>query len=140
MFVGLPPSQHGDADHPVELAILQAGAHVFVEKPISAASGAEAVQYAKSVQDLADSRSLVVSVGYMMRYLKAVAKVRQLVQEHAAEGLPLAINMTYNCAYHTIPHHFWWDARMSGGPIVEQVVPSAISVLAWKKQETPIYL
>ena len=32
----------------------------------------------------------------------------------------LSVNARYNCAYSELDHPFWWDARKSGGPIVEQ--------------------
>lgn len=49
----------------------------------------------------------------MMRHLKAVAHMKQLLKKH---GLPVCTVMArYNSAYTAIAKPFWWDNNHSGG-------------------------
>jgi predicted dehydrogenase len=63
-------------------------------------------------------QGLIVSVGYMFRYSKALDKMRQLIAE--VPGGVRAVQARYNCAYSQILKREWWDIRHTGGPIVEQ--------------------
>jgi len=89
---------------------------MFVEKPISCA-GLEDVQLVRDSLERSIANGLVVSVGYMFRYSKAVATMKKLI---TAYGPPMAFNARYICAYSNIAKTEWWDAEKCGGPIVEQ--------------------
>jgi predicted dehydrogenase len=54
----------------------------------------------------------------MLRYLKAVQKMKQIINEN--ELTVMATIARYACAYEKGAKPDWWDKRLSGGPIVEQ--------------------
>ena len=92
--------------------------HIFIEKPISVQAPEVLTKYVEATEQVRREKGLVASVGYMFRYHPAVEKIRQILGERG--GKILCINARYNCAYSELDHPFWWDARKSGGPIVEQ--------------------
>ena len=51
---------------------MQAGIHLFVEKPISVKSAEEVARLAKELGKLQEERGLVIAVGYMLRYSPAI--------------------------------------------------------------------
>lgn len=54
----------------------------------------------------------------MFRYHPAVIQAKKILEEH---GQPLMmLNARYNCTYSALNHPFWWNKKLSGGPIVEQ--------------------
>ncbi len=57
-------------------AILEAGKHVYVEKPISTVA-----QEAKDLMDMAEAKGLVLMVGHLLLYHPAVNRLKALVQE-----------------------------------------------------------
>lgn len=93
-------------------------AALFIEKPISAWEFSEVDQ----VKQALDGR--IVSVGYMLRYLKAVQEMKKLIDEN---GLQVMMTMaTYLFAYsyagdleknHTIGY---WNKSLEMGPVVGQ--------------------
>lgn len=116
VWIGLPPCAHGAADNgrDVELRCAEAGVHLFIEKPLSACPPAEV----RKVADALARSDVIVSVGYMFRYSKAVERMAELLAEGGAR--PTAFLARYACAYSQIRKPAWWDLRRSGGPIVEQ--------------------
>jgi len=118
VFIGTPPLFHGSLEVPrdIELQCLKRNIHMFIEKPISCAPVAEIEVITKALQQ-GVQKGLVISVGYMFRYSKAVLKMKELINKY---GAPRAFNARYNCAYTTISKHEWWDKEKCGGPIVEQ--------------------
>lgn len=82
IFVGCPAAFHG-ADVPgadLELRILKAfpNAGIFVEKPISASPVPNCLNVAQAIED----RRTICSVGYMLRYLKVVQRMKQIIEEN----------------------------------------------------------
>ena len=122
VFIGVPPNAHGGASPPtdIELACAAAGVHMFIEKPLGCAPPEELAPVARALADAADpdQKGLIVSVGYMFRYHKAVEAMQRILAE--APGPPRAILARYACAYSEIRKTEWWDVRCSGGPVVEQ--------------------
>jgi len=119
VFIGLPPNVHGLPDPPrdVETACAAAGVHMLLEKPL----GCEPPERMGPVADAlarASAAGLIVSVGYMFRYAKAVAKMQEIIAQTG--GGVRAVLARYDCAYSEIRKVEWWDVRCSGGPIVEQ--------------------
>ena len=51
----------------MELQLLKAGIHVFVEKPVSLLPPAQFLPYVAAVEEARKEKGLVVSVGYMFR-------------------------------------------------------------------------
>ena len=120
VFIGVPPNAHAGTEPPtdLELACAAAGVHMFIEKPLGSAPPEELAPVARALADAADRKGLIVSVGYMFRYHKAVEAMQRILAE--AAGPPRAILARYACAYSEIRKTEWWDLRCSGGPIVEQ--------------------
>jgi predicted dehydrogenase len=119
VFIGVPPAAHAAvaAPYDLELACAAAGVHMFIEKPLAAATPE---QLGPVVEKMAQAarQGLVVSVGYMFRYSKAIDKMRQLIAE--VPGGLRALVARYHSAYSQIAKRQWWDIRQTGGPIVEQ--------------------
>jgi predicted dehydrogenase len=102
----------------MELQLLKAGVHVFVEKPVSLQPPEIFLPYVQTVEELRREKGLIVSVGYMFRYHPAVEKMRSVLAEH---GRPVVgLSAIYQCAYSTLDRALWWNMDTSGGPIVEQ--------------------
>jgi len=123
VHVGVPPHCHGslDASLDIELKCLQAGVHIFVEKPLSVVPPEQFEPYVEAVESEQRARGLVVSVGYMFRYHPAVEKMHKILQQY---GRPvMAINARYNCAY---PH----ITRPFGGIRLAREAP------LWNRQHT----
>ena len=51
----------------MELQLLKAGVHVFVEKPVSLQPPEIFLPYVQMVEELRKEKGLIVSVGYMFR-------------------------------------------------------------------------
>ncbi len=119
VFIGLPPGAHGTAEPPgdIELTCARAGVPMFIEKPLSSAAPEQVAPVAEALAAAA-AGGLVVSVGYMFRYSRAVEKMREILAQTGG-GLR-AFLARYDCAYSTIASLAWWDKRQCGGPIVEQ--------------------
>ncbi len=81
--VAAPDPLHG----PVSIAALEAGKHVFCEKPL-AITAAEA----RSMTDVAARSGRVAMVGFTFRYSRALQALRQLLREGAL-GAPFYVSM-----------------------------------------------
>eukprot|EP01121_Diplochlamys_sp_Union-15-3_P018384 TRINITY_DN6671_c0_g1_i1.p1 TRINITY_DN6671_c0_g1~~TRINITY_DN6671_c0_g1_i1.p1 ORF type:complete len:371 (-),score=61.78 TRINITY_DN6671_c0_g1_i1:39-1151(-) len=115
VFIGIPPFAHGKGDSIIETMCAKAGIHMFIEKPLSCLDPADLV----SVKDSINSKpEIVVSVGYMFRYSKAIRTMKEIISKHNTKIR--SVILRYNCSYVSIPKLFWWDKTQSGGPIVEQ--------------------
>ncbi|EPX71516.1 NAD binding dehydrogenase [Schizosaccharomyces octosporus yFS286] len=116
-IIGIPPETHGStapgAD--MELALLKRfpNASLFIEKPISAAPVEDAFAVAKQIP-----KEAVISVGYMLRYLKVVQKAKEIIREKNLKVVSTIAK--YNSAYIHNNKVFWWVMSQSGGPVVEQ--------------------
>lgn len=83
VVVGSPPAFRGRLETPfnVEDHLSEAfpKAALFVEKPLSTGP----VEGVKAVSDLLDKRGpRLVSIGYMLRYSKAVQEMKRIIQEN----------------------------------------------------------
>jgi len=118
VFIGVPPNAHGAAEPPkdVELACAAAGVHMFIEKPLACLPPEDMAPVAAALAEAA-AGGLIVSVGYMFRYARAIDRMREILAE---AGGARAVIGRYDCAYSEIRKVEWWDVRQSGGPIVEQ--------------------
>lgn len=59
-----------------------------------------------------------VSVGYMLRYLRCVQKMKQII--HDNNLTVMATNARYSCAYEAIAKPAWWNKAIDMGPVIEQ--------------------
>ncbi|TPX68555.1 hypothetical protein SpCBS45565_g03101 [Spizellomyces sp. 'palustris'] len=118
ILIGVPPAFHGSTlpGKDMELALAKAIPNVtlFVEKPMSSSSVQDVMLVGKHLEN---SRNLI-SVGYFMRYLQVVQKMKQLIAEN---NLTVMSTMArYTCSYAHIAKMDWWMKSISCSPIVEQ--------------------
>ncbi|TDL24801.1 hypothetical protein BD410DRAFT_62189 [Rickenella mellea] len=119
--IGSPPMFRGSV-HPgrdVELQILKhfPGVAVFCEKPIATGPKDEITELFAVAKQVKDS-GVVFSVGYMLRYLKAVQMMKRILEENNVTVMCTVAR--YACAYESIAKPEWWDKSLSNGPIIEQ--------------------
>lgn len=100
-----PPHLHGD----LERAIARSVPAALIEKPI-----ATDLKTAEAAAEAFDKAGTLVSVGYMNRYRKTTAKVRELM----AASAPVTIHGWWITE---MPPPLWWRSKeQSGGQFVEQ--------------------
>lgn len=121
VVVGSPPMFRGtqQSGRDIEMQVMKyfPGVAMFIEKPIATGPKVEIEETFKIAKLISDSNS-ICSVGYMLRYLKAVQKMKQIIQEN---NLIVMVTIArYACAYEAIAKPDWWDKSKSAGPIVEQ--------------------
>ncbi|KAL7424040.1 hypothetical protein Q5752_001625 [Cryptotrichosporon argae] len=118
IVIGCPPAYRGGTTKGTDLEV-QLLHHFpkvayFVEKPV----GTGTVEAAKQVTDLLVKNGNVVSVGYMLRYLRCVQKMKQIIHENNLTVM--ATNARYSCAYEAIAKPAWWNKAIDMGPVIEQ--------------------
>ena len=117
-ILGVPPFCRASYNNDIELQLVKAGVHVFIEKPLSSQPPEEIQPYVEEVSRTAKEQGVIMSVAYMFRYHDAINKMKEIIAEH---GRPLMnIDMAYNCAYVGSLRAYTWNIHESGGPIVEQ--------------------
>ncbi|KAH9066435.1 putative oxidoreductase C terminal-domain-containing protein [Lactarius vividus] len=121
VIVGSPPMFRGTnrPGRDIELQILRhfPGVALFIEKPIATGPEDEIAETFKISQAIVDSGA-ICSVGYMLRYLKGVQMIKQIIEENNLQVM--ATIARYACAYEAIAKPDWWDKSKSCGPVVEQ--------------------
>ncbi|KIL69691.1 hypothetical protein M378DRAFT_175828 [Amanita muscaria Koide BX008] len=119
--IGSPPMYRGTLQpgRDVEAQIIKhfPGVAIFVEKPV--ATGPvneidEGYQIAKMILD----NKTICSVGYMLRYLRAVQMMKQIINDNNLTVM--ATIARYACAYESIAKPDWWNKAKSAGPVIEQ--------------------
>ena len=102
-IIGSPPAFRGSdrQGKDVELKILAAFPNktpaLFVEKPISTDTVESAITVGRALMD----SKTVVSVGYFLRYLKVVQKMRSIIEDN--ELHVMATVARYVCSYAAFP-------------------------------------
>ena len=118
VWVGSPPAFRGreEPGRDLEKVLTEGlpGVPLFIEKPVSTGPVAEAEAVARMLQ----RSDNLVAVGYMLRYLKVVQKMKQILREQDLDVM--AINARYIMAYEHTAKLDWWDKTQNCGPIVEQ--------------------
>jgi predicted dehydrogenase len=121
VIVGSPPMFRGttQSGRDIEMQILKhfPGVAMFIEKPIATGPHSEMEEAFKVSKYIHDS-GVICSVGYMLRYLKAVQMMKHIIQENNLTVM--ATIARYACAYEAIAKPDWWDKSKSAGPVVEQ--------------------
>ncbi|OCT44593.1 hypothetical protein CLCR_11201 [Cladophialophora carrionii] len=87
---------------------------LFCEKPLSTARPAEVWPVATFLRDAGN----IVSVGYMLRYLKVVQHAMAVLRENNVAVM--AVTARYTMAYSKVRKLDWWNKAKQCGPIVEQ--------------------
>lgn len=100
--------------------------------------GTGTVEAAKEVTEKLIKNGNIVSVGYMLRYLQCVQKMKQII--HDNNLTVMATNARYvsplvyflneykqiinhiiqSCAYEAIAKPAWWNKAIDMGPVIEQ--------------------
>jgi|SRR5579859_1321997 len=107
LYVCLPPDAHVDQ----ELAAIDRGIHLFVEKPLPLD-----LTKATFIARRAKESGVVTAVGFHWRYWDHVNSVRSAL---AGERIGMALGYFLNA----LPDSAWWRVKArSGGQVVEQAV------------------
>jgi predicted dehydrogenase len=113
VILNTPPFLHG----PQGLAAIQAGKHVFAEKPL-----ATSLADAQAIIDAASEQGMQCVVDYVQRFVP----INQMMERILAAGLLGEVNViTFeNYAANESLHdrHWFWDGTQSGGIFVEHGV------------------
>lgn len=107
VYLCLPPDAHVDQ----ELAAIEKGIHLFVEKPLPLD-----LAKAEYIAERARAAGIVTAVGYHWRHMSHIQTAREALQsERAGMALGYFLNM--------LPGGLWWRIKSrSGGQIVEQAI------------------
>ena len=84
--------------------ILEAGKHVYVEKPISTVA-----QQAKDLTELAESRNLVLMVGHLLLYHPVVNRLKSLVADGVLGEIKYVQSDRLNINYFKNDRSVMWD-------------------------------
>ncbi|KAK0538830.1 hypothetical protein OC834_000282 [Tilletia horrida] len=118
IWVGSPPAFRGQEregrDLEKKLIEYFPDVALFIEKPVSTGPVEEAFSIAEKLK----KAGTTASVGYMLRYLKVVQKMKQILEENNLKVM--ATNARYIMAYEHTAKPDWWDKSQTCGPIVEQ--------------------
>ncbi|TIB39962.1 hypothetical protein E3P86_00905 [Wallemia ichthyophaga] len=118
IIVGAPPQFRGGLNPPanLELDLIDKfpNAALFLEKPVTTGPAKEAVEVGKKIAAAGN----VTSVGYMLRYSRAVQTMIKIIEENNLTVIGTVAR--YIAAYEKIAKEDWWDKARSCGPIVEQ--------------------
>lgn len=121
VIVGSPPMFRGTTQpgRDIELQIMRyfPGVAMFIEKPIATGPEGEITEAFK-VSQMIDGSGTICSVGYMLRYLKAVQMIKRIIEDNNLSVMSTIAR--YACAYEAIVKPDWWDKSKSAGPVVEQ--------------------
>ncbi|KAJ4001365.1 putative oxidoreductase C terminal-domain-containing protein [Lentinula boryana] len=119
--VGSPPMFRGtlQSGRDIETQILKnyPGVALFIEKPI-ATGPIEEIEEGYKISKQIEETKTICSVGYMLRYLKAVQMMKHIIEENNLTVMTTIAR--YACAYEAIAKPDWWDKSKSAGPVIEQ--------------------
>jgi predicted dehydrogenase len=107
LYVCLPPDAHVDQ----ELAAIDRGVHLFVEKPLPLD-----LAKASHIADRARAAGVVTAVGYHWRHFSQTRELKARL-EHEPVGMALGYFLNL------LPGSPWWRVKArSGGQVVEQAI------------------
>lgn len=98
-------------------AMLLAGKHVYVEKPISTVA-----QEAKDLTNLANERGLVLMVGHLLLYHPAVNRLKMLVEEGVLGEIVYAQSDRLNVNYFKNDRSVMWDLAPHDVSMISYVI------------------
>jgi predicted dehydrogenase len=119
------------------LDALQAGCHVFIEKPLSTN-----LQEAADIAGLARARGLTVAVGHQFRLQPSLIAARELLAEGAIGRLRLVtatLSLPWLAAWSGEAEDSWrLDPKISGGGLVCDAGDHLIDALVWTTGRAPL--
>lgn len=105
LYICIPPFAHTDQ----EIIAAKKKINLFIEKPV-----ALSLEKAKEIEKAVLKNNIICSVGYVVRYLDLVEKMRQMIED---KRIVLASGR-FHCSPWSAP---WWTIKeKSGGQLVEQ--------------------
>lgn len=111
---------------PIAIDCVKYGCHFFVEKPL-ATNGAEAKPLLEKLKD----KKLVTMTGYMMRYIAAFKKAREILQAKLI-GEPITFNAKMYVSQLFNKGKGWrYDKKKSGGGVIITQASHAIDLISW---------
>jgi predicted dehydrogenase len=113
--IATPVTSHFD----LALRALQAGKHVFVEKPMTATA-----EQARRLVDEAERRRLVLAVDHTFVYTGAVAKIRELVEGGGIGDLYYYDSVRVNLGLFQHDVSVLWDLAVHDLAIMDYILPS----------------
>lgn len=113
VHIATPPYLHAE----IAIAALQAGKHVFVEKPI-----ATTVEDAEAILAAAHAAGKAVGINYVMRYDALYASAREIARTGVLGRLSHIEFQNYASDEGLGDDHWFWDKNKSGGIFVEHGV------------------
>jgi len=113
VVIATPPWLHG----PQAIATVNAGKHIFVEKPLATTRGD-----ADALQTLVQSSKLRLGIDYVLRHVPLYDMLRRVVKSGLLGNITYTSleNNASNEALHS--QHWFWDRSRSGGIFVEHGV------------------
>ena len=118
--IATPVSSH----HPLGLAALEAGKHVFIEKPLAAS-----VAEAQELQRIAAARGLTLMPGHTFLYSPPVNTIREIIQSGELGDIYFISTSRVNLGLHQPDVSVAWDLG-----------PHDFSILCYWLDETPTHL
>ncbi len=115
---------------------LQAGCHVFVEKPLSTN-----VQEAVDIVNVARARGRLVGVGHQFRLLPSLVEARNRLNQNAIGALKMVTATLAQpwLADHQGAEHDWrFDPRVSGGGVLADAGDHLIDALLWSVHQVAV--
>lgn len=103
-------------------AVLEAGKHVYVEKPISTVA-----QEARDLSELAHQKGLVLMVGHLLLYHPAVNRLKMLVEDDVLGDIVYAQSDRLNVNYHKNDRSVMWD-----------LAPHDVSMISYVTGKAPV--
>ena len=103
-------------------AMLEAGKHVYVEKPISTVA-----QEARDLADLADSKGLILMVGHLLLYHPAVNRLKMLIEQGDLGDIVYAQSDRLNINYFKNDRSVMWD-----------LAPHDVSMMSYVTGKDPV--
>src|SRR6266850_1927038 len=115
VVIATPVSSHFE----LAMAVLRAGKHVLVEKPLASTS-----EQARALFDEAAKRNLVLMVDHTFVYTDAVRKIRELIASNALGQIYYYDSVRVNLGLFQHDVNVIWDLAIHDLSIMDYVLPS----------------
>ncbi|TPX58216.1 hypothetical protein SpCBS45565_g08055 [Spizellomyces sp. 'palustris'] len=116
---GLPPYQRQklvrDGDPEIKIADAFPGIGLMIEKPVAAVEDHEML---KKIGSKFQEKNLIVSVGYILRYLRAVQRIKEAIAQ--MPNPVMATHARLSSSYVTETRPWTWRKSAGGGPMIEE--------------------
>lgn len=135
VHITTPPQSH----YPLGTLCLEAGCHVYIEKPFTV-NTAEA----EKLIALAKQKSLKLTVGHNYQFSHAAIRMRRLIEEGYLGGPPLHVESYYcynlgdvSYAKAILGDHNHWVRRLPGGLLQNNISHGISKIIEFLKSDAP---